>query len=89
MLSELTLTSGLEFNGTNGLINKQYIRGNGMGGGIGSVLYMEKPADFGSATNSVQAYYDSIGYGVNSQFGSTGTVAEYYAYNAELAPVVA
>ena len=79
---EVKLTSGTEFDGTNATLEKQYIRGNGMGGGIGSVLYMERPADFGAATTDVQAYYDSIGYGSNNQFGTSGTVAEYFTSNA-------
>ena len=60
-------------NGTEMLV-KQYIRGNGMGGGIGSVLYMERAQDLSSSSQAVQDFYSNLGY-------STMTV-EHYAYNA-------
>ena len=68
---------GDEYDGSNASLAKQYIRGNGMGGGIGSVCYMERPADISSASQDVQDFYDNLGYGTGNPL-----VAEYYAYNA-------
>ena len=70
-----------DVNGTEMLV-KQYIRGNGMGGGIGSVLYMERRADYTGTTEAVQNFYDNLGYGPTSTSANSNTVAEYYAYNA-------
>ncbi|MCM8541265.1 MAG: hypothetical protein NE328_13405 [Lentisphaeraceae bacterium] len=75
-------TPGDEYDGTNGSLDKQYIRGNGMGGGIGSVCYMERPADFGSVSSNVQNFYDTAGYGPTDLNGSSNMLAEYYTYNA-------
>ena len=73
-------TPGEEYDGTNGTLDKQYIRGNGMGGGIGSVCYMERVADFNETSTDVQGFYEDLGYGINGSDDSL--VAEYYAYNA-------
>jgi len=53
-----------------------------MGGGIGSILYMERPADFAAVTQEVQDFYSNLGYGPNGQQGSSNMLAEYYTYNA-------
>ena len=68
-----------DVNGTETLV-KQYIRGNGMGGGIGSVLYMERKQDLSSSASAVQEFYDNLGQGSGSN--GSGLIAEYYAYNA-------
>jgi RHS repeat-associated protein len=74
---EMKLVSGNEFDGTNAVLDKQYIRGNGMGGGIGSVLYMERAADIASTSQSVQDFYDNLNGGQ-----TTSLIPEYYTYNA-------
>ena len=66
-------------NGTDILV-KQYIRGNGMGGGIGSVLYMERVQDTSASSAAIQSFYDNLGQGTGTN--GSGLIAEYYAYNA-------
>ena len=73
---EMRLTSGDEYDGSNALLDKQYIRGNGMGGGIGSVLYMERPADIAASSQGVQDFYNNLNGPTNS------LVPEFYTYNA-------
>ena len=79
---EVKVTTGEEYDGTNGSLDKQYIRGNGMGGGIGSVCYMERTADFRSVSSDVQNFYDAAGYGPTTLNGSSNMLAEYFCYNA-------
>ena len=63
---------------TQGVYWGQSLRGNGMGGGIGSVLYMERAQDNAGLDSAVSDFYNDKGYLNNGP----SLIPEYYAYNA-------